>query len=187
MQGLKQQHKVISKKVLQHITNQQNQCKDEVVQISETEQLLQLSLLECKKARSYLSCAKKNLTTTSLQILATYKKRETLAGLLETLYKLKKMKSTEMQLQKLLETGDYSGAIALVLECKKLVAEHEQYKCVESMSLKLQDILLLTELQLDNVLNEVSCRYIDGRGGVCVCVLVRVNLEFLARTETAFN
>lgn len=152
---LKQQQKVVSKKVLQHIMNQQNQCKDEVTQMSDTEQMLQQSLLECKKARSYLSCAKKNLTTTSLQILATYKKRETLHGLLETLYKLKKMKSTEIQLQKLLEIGDYSGAISLLLECKRLAAENDQYKCVESLSLKLQDVLLLTELQLDNVLNEV--------------------------------
>lgn len=153
---LKQQHKVISKKVLQHITNQQSQCNDEVQQISDTERLLQESLLECRKARSYLSCAKKNLTTTSLQILATYKKRETLHGLLATLYKLKKMKSTEMQLQHLLEIGDYSGAIALLLECKRLAAENGQYKCVESLSMKLQDVLLLTELQLDNVLNEVG-------------------------------
>lgn len=158
---LKQQHKVISKKVLQHILNQQNQCNDEVTKMSETEQILQNSLLECRKARSYLSCAKKNLTTTSLQILATYKKRETLHGLLETLYKLKKMKSTELQLQKLLETGDYSGAISLLLECKKLVAENGQYKCVESLSLKLQDILLLTELQLDTVLNEVRSKLIN--------------------------
>lgn len=153
---LKQQQKVISKKVLQHIMNQQGQCRDEVTHMSDTEQMLQSSLLECKKARSYLSCAKKNLTTTSLQILATYKKRETLHGLLETLYTLKKMKSTEMQLQKLLEMGDYSGAISLLLECKRLAAENGQYKCVESLSAKLQDILLLTELQLDTVLNEVS-------------------------------
>lgn len=152
---LKQQHKVISKKVLQHIMNQQSQCKDEVTQITDTEQMLQQSLLECRKARSYLSCAKKNLTTTSLQILATYKKRETLHGLLATLNTLKKMKSTEMQLQKLLETGDYSGGISLLLECKQLAAENGQYKCVESLSLKLQDVLMLSELQLDNVLNEV--------------------------------
>ena len=152
---LKQQHKVISKKVLQNILDQRNSCNQEFDHISDTEKMLQTSLLECKKARSYLSCARKSLTTTSLQILATYKKREVLQGLLGTLHKLKKMKSTELQLQQLLQNGDYSGAIAILLECKKLAAENGEYKCVEALSQKLQDTLLLTELQLDNVLNEV--------------------------------
>lgn len=152
---LKQQHKVISKKVLQNILEKRNPCNNEIVSIQETDRMLQDSLLECKKARSYLSCARKNLTTTNLQILATYKKREVLHEILETLQKLKKIKSTEIQLQKLLDTHNYSGAISLLLECKRLAAENSQYVCVEALSQKLQDTLLLAELQLDNVLGEV--------------------------------
>lgn len=152
---LRQQHKVISKKVLQNILEKRNQCNEEIVSIQETDQMLQASLLECKKARSYLSCARKNLTTTNLQILATYKKREMLQEILQTLYKLKKLKSTEIQLQKLLDLDNYSGAIALLLECKRLAAENSQYVCVEALSQKLQDTLLMTELQLDSVLAEI--------------------------------
>lgn len=156
MQTLKHQQKVISKKVLQHILEQRKPCNEEIECINETGQILQDSLLQCRKARSYLSCAKKYLATTNLHILATYKKREVMRDLLETLYKLRKLKSMEMQLQKLLHTENYSGAISLLLECKELAASNSQYKCVDALSQKLQDTLLLVELQLDNVLNEVG-------------------------------
>lgn len=152
---LKQQHKVISKKVLQNILEKRNPCNNEVKAIQEADVMLQESLLECKKARSYLSCARKNLTTTNLQILAMYKKREAMHEILQTLYKLKKLKSTEIQLQKLLETQNYSGAIALLLECKRLAYENSQYCCVAALSQKLQDTLLMTELQLDTVLADI--------------------------------
>lgn len=152
---LKQQHKVISKKVLQNILEKRNPCNAEVTSIQQADQMLQESLLECKKARSYLSCARKNLTTTNLQILALYKKREAMQEMLQTLYKLKKIKSTEMQLQKLLDQHNYSGAISLLLECKRLASENGQYLCVAALSQKLQDTLLMTELQLDTVLTEI--------------------------------
>lgn len=121
----------------------------------QTEKILNDSLVACRSARSYLNFAKKNLTTTSLEILATYKKRETLQGLLETLHTIKKVKSYESQLQQLLNDGNYSGAISILLECKNLAENYSQYHCVEALSLKLQDTIMLTELQLDNVLNEV--------------------------------
>lgn len=152
---LKQQHKVISKKVLQNILEKRNQCNQEVAAIQDVDLLLQQSLLKCKKSRSYLSCARKNLTTTNLHILAMYRKREAMQDILHTLYKLKRLKSTEMQLQKLLDTRNYSGAIALLLECKRLAQENCQYMCVAALSHKLQDTLLMTELQLDTVLSGV--------------------------------
>lgn len=154
MMVLKQQHKVISKKVLQNILEKRNPCNSETKSIQEADVMLQQSLLECKKARSYLSCARKNLTTTNLQILAMYKKREAMQEILQTLYKLKKLKSTEIQLQKLLDTQNYSGAISLLLECKRLATENSQYICVAALAQKLQDTLLMTELQLDTVLAE---------------------------------
>lgn len=152
---LKQQHKVISKKVLQNILEKRNSCNSETKSIQEADVMLQQSLLECKKARSYLSCARKNLTTTNLQILAMYKKREAMQEILRTLYKLKKLKSTEKQLQKLLDTQNYCGAISLLLECKRLAAENSQYVCVAALAQKLQDTLLMTELQLDTVLADI--------------------------------
>lgn len=120
--------------------------------------MLEQSLSVCKNARSCLSFAKLKLTTTSLEILATYKKREILMDLLTTLTAIKEMKSTEQHLQKLLAEGNYSGAIQILLQYKDSASKHHQYKCVEALSQKLQDTLLLTEVQLDDVLNEVSLK-----------------------------
>lgn len=153
---LRQQHKVVSKKVLQNILDQRAACNDEFSEINETQNKLNESLLVVRNARSNLSFARTNLTTTSLEILATYKKREILQDLVKTLHTIKRMKSTETQLQHLLSDGNYSAAIEILLECRMAVAKYEQFACVESLSLKLQDTMMLTELQLDNVLNEVS-------------------------------
>lgn len=112
-------------------------------------------LSKCKSARSTLSSAQHNLTTNNLEILATYKKREIMHKLLKTLHTIKQLKSTDRQLQKLLADDNYSEAIQLLLECKKVAAEHRQYSCVEALSQKNQDTMLLTELQLDAAFNDV--------------------------------
>lgn len=59
-------------------------------------------------------------------------------------------------MQKFLSDYNYSGAIGLLLKCKDSAAEYMQYNCVQSLNKKLQETLLLTEFQLDTVLNEVD-------------------------------
>lgn len=117
--------------------------------------MLSESLAICRGARSNLSAAKQNLATSSLEILATYKKRETLKDLHKTLQTIKKLKLTETHLQDLLAKDNHSGAIAILLECRAMASANMQFKCVEGLTQKLQDTMMLTELQLDNVLNEV--------------------------------
>lgn len=65
------------------------------------------------------------------------------------------MKTTDQQLQTLLNAGNYSGAISILLETKNQSEKYKQYQCIESLSQKLQDTFILTEVQLDNVLNEI--------------------------------
>lgn len=152
---LKQQHKVVSKKVLQNILEQRNSCSSEIEAIAQTQQLLSVSLEHCRAARSQLNVARTNLTVNSLEILATYKKRDTLHGLLRTLHTIRRMRLTERRLHEMLANSNYSGAIAMLLECRQIAAEHSQYQCVEALAAKLQDTMVMTELQLDVVLNEV--------------------------------
>jgi syndetin len=156
MSILKQQQKVISKKVLNLILDQRAACNDEFVHIGATEKLLQESVWVCQQARSCLSLAKNQLTTTSLEILATYRKREILLELLQVLKTLKKIKSTDQKLQTLLKEENYSGAIDLLCVCKALCEQNRQFACIESLSAKLQDTFLLTEVQLEQALNETT-------------------------------
>lgn len=93
MRHLKTQHKVVSKKVMQMILEQRGHCNEEFQRIGETGHLLEESLWLCRKSRSYLSFAKKQLTTSNLEILATYKRRQVLQDLLSTLNKIKEIVS----------------------------------------------------------------------------------------------
>lgn len=163
MKVLKQQQKVISKKVLQLILDQRNSCKDEFVQISETEKELQASVWTCQKARSYLNFAKQQLTTSSLEILAAYRKRELIVQLLKILNTLKSIKMTDQTFQRLIEAGTYSEAIKLLLLTKTQTEAYKQYTCIESFTQKIQDTLIMTEVQLDAVLNGLTTTFDDHK------------------------
>lgn len=65
-------------------------------------------------------------------------------------------KSTDTELQKLISENNYAGAISLLLECRSSAEDYSEYLCVQSLNNKLQETLILTEFQLDTVLNEVS-------------------------------
>lgn len=93
MRRLRSQHKVVSKKVMQMILEQRGPCNEEFMRMGETSKLLEESVWLCRKSRSYLNYARKQLTTSNLEILATYKKRQVLQELLQTLHKIKEIVS----------------------------------------------------------------------------------------------
>lgn len=159
MKVLKQQQKVISKKVLQLILDQRTACSDEFQQIDETKRQLQESVWTCQKARSYLNYAKQQLTTSSLEILAAYRKREIILNLLQILRTLKKIKLADQTFQQLIQKGEYSAAIKCLLDTKSQTEAYKQYHCIESFTQKIQDTLIMTEVQLDEVLNSLTFEF----------------------------
>lgn len=96
---LRGQQKAINKKVLQNILEQSGACNDEFEKINETQKQLDEALWVCRKARSFLNFAKTNLTTTSIEILASYRKREVLMDVLKTLNAIKQLVSSGFILQ----------------------------------------------------------------------------------------
>jgi syndetin len=154
--SLKSQHKVISKKVLQLILDKRNECNSEFQNINETERIIQESVWVCQKARSYLNFAKKNLTTSSLEILAAYKKRQTLVDVLEILKFFQELKSTNQRIQDMLHVGNYSEAIEILLANKNQSEKYSEFTCTESLKQKLQETLDVTEVSLDNALNGIT-------------------------------
>jgi len=159
MANLKGQHKVISKKVLQLILEKKTECNREFQNVNETEKMLQETIWVTQKARSYLNFAKKHLTTSSLEILGAYKKRQTLVDVLEILKFLQELKSTNQNIEELLKVGNYSEAISLLLQNKNQSEKYSEYTCTESFKQKLQDTLDTTEIALDNALNGVTQKF----------------------------
>lgn len=159
MAVLKSQHKVISKRVLQLILEKRNECNAEFQNVNETEKIVQESVWVCQKARSYLNYAKKHLTTSSLEILAAYKKRQTVLDVLEILKFFQELKSTNEKVQNLLHNGNYSAAITILLQNKNQSEKYLEFTCTKSCTKKLQDTLDLTEITLDNALNSITLQF----------------------------
>lgn len=159
MTVLKRQHKVISKKVLALILEKKSECNREFQNVNETEKMLQETIWTTQKARSYLSFAKKQLTSSSLEILAAYKKRETLVDCLEILKNLQQLKVTNQKIDELLKAGSYSEAISLLLQNKNQSEKYSEYKCTLTFKQKLQDTLDTTEITLDNALNGITQQF----------------------------
>lgn len=86
---LKQEHQVVSKKVLQLILQKQNSCKEEFERILYIQGELQNALEICQTGRADLNLAKKQFTTASLGILANYQKKKVVQGLLHSLNTIK--------------------------------------------------------------------------------------------------
>lgn len=62
---------------------------------------------------------------------------------------------TEARLIKLLDEGNFSNAISLLLECQQVALSFKHFQCVAALSGKLQDTLVMAEEQLDVSLAKV--------------------------------
>lgn len=86
---LKQQHQVVSKKVLQLILQKQSACNKEFAKILLIQEQLQDVLEICRMGRADLKLAERQFTTASLGILANYQKRQIVEELLNNLNTIK--------------------------------------------------------------------------------------------------
>lgn len=72
-------------------------------------------------------------------------------------------KAIDERLQTMLSDGqDLPGAITLLLSCRETAARMSEYRCIESLAQKLQDTQLMTEVQLDRLLNDM-CTDFDAK------------------------
>jgi len=93
---LKQQHQVVSKKVLQLILDKQKACKVEFDKILLLQEQLQDILEICRIGRADLKLAKTQFTTASLGILANYQKRQIVEEVLNNLKTIKTLVSLNL-------------------------------------------------------------------------------------------
>lgn len=88
--NLKQQHQVVSKKVLQLILEHQAANNEEFKNMLEILEKVKETLELCRSGRKELSVAEKQFST-SLGILANYRKRKLAQNLLNNLKTIKKL------------------------------------------------------------------------------------------------
>lgn len=150
---------VVSKKVSDLILQNQSAYALELQRVTDLQRSLEEACSICLKSRNLLAQTKRDFTTASLGILASYRKREQLKSLLRSLHMIKTLQETDIRLRELLEEEDYPGAIQLCLECQKAASTFKHYSCISELSSKLQDTLEMTEEQLDVALSKVCTNF----------------------------
>ncbi|XP_017890539.1 syndetin [Ceratina calcarata] len=179
---LKQQHQVVSKKVLQLILQKQNACKKEFGNILLIQEQLQDVLEICRMGRADLKLAERQFTTASLGILANYKKRQIVEELLNNLNTIKTLQRTGDRLQELLNEKNYPRAISLLLECQSAAQTYKHFRCIAALNGKLQDILEQAEEALDVTLSKM-CTQFD----VTTYTSVQEAYTLLGKTQSAMD
>lgn len=89
---MKQQHSVVSKKVLQLILEHQSACNEEFKSIQEILEQVKETFSQCKESRRQLAICNKQVSS-SLGILANYRKRKLAQRLLSNLNMIKNLVS----------------------------------------------------------------------------------------------
>ncbi|XP_076168709.1 vacuolar protein sorting 50 [Ptiloglossa arizonensis] len=179
---LKQQHQVVSKKVLQLILQKQNACKKEFEKILLIQEQLQDVLEICRMGRADLKLAEKQFTTASLGILANYQKRQIVEELLNNLNTIKTLQRTGDRLQELLNEKNYPRAISLLLECQSAAQTYKHFHCIAALNGKLQDILEQAEEALDVTLSKM-CTQFD----VAIYTSIQEAYSLLGKTQSAID
>ncbi|XP_070199146.1 syndetin-like [Littorina saxatilis] len=179
---LGRQLQVVSKRVSELILQNHPAYAVELERVMELQRTLQSASSVCLKGRRQLQHARSSFTIASLGLLANYKKRQQLMGLLKSLHTIKTLQRTDLRLRELMEEEDYSGAIQLCLECQKAASTFRHYKCISELSSKLQDTLEMIEEQLDVALSK-TCSGFD----VTHYEKVQNAYRLLGKTQTAMD
>nr|XP_050865737.1 syndetin [Vespula vulgaris] len=179
---LKQQHQVVSKKLLQLILQKQNACEEEFDNILVIQDQLQNMLAICRMGRQDLKVAKEQFTKAILGILANYKKRQVIEKLLKNVDTIKGLQRMGDQLKELLSKKNYPDAISLLLKCRRDAQTYKHFKCIAALNGKLQDILEQTERTLDDTLSKM-CTDFDNT----VYTSIQEAYMLLGKTQTAVD
>ncbi|KAK6190358.1 hypothetical protein SNE40_002246 [Patella caerulea] len=179
---LRKQLQAVSKKVSELILQNHPAYAAELQRVMELERCLHAASVVCASGRREVLRGKEIFTTASLGLLANYRKRHQLFGLLKSLHTIKTLQRTDLRLRELMEEEDYCGAIQLCLECQKAASTFRHYKCISELNSKLQDTLEMIEEQLDVALSK-TCSGFD----VVHYNKVQKAYHLLGKTQTAMD
>ena len=128
-----------------------------MTQIGELSGDLQQSTIMCKNGRRNLHTVRDQLTRGGVVILATFRRRQNIALIIEDMLQIRSLLVFQHVLQKLLHVGDYPKTIETCLEARKTVARCNKYTVVRELDLELQGVYNNVASRLDKALFDI-CR-----------------------------
>ncbi|PRP80852.1 coiled-coil domain-containing protein [Planoprotostelium fungivorum] len=145
----------INSKLSNKVMSNYNAFVKGMTQIHELGMDLEQSAAVCKDGRQSLARAKGELIQRVLVILAKNKKKQTFTKILNQLLEIKRILVIETQLKEELSEGNFPGAIALCLECRNLINNCKQFKCVGQLNSGLKQNYEEVQSRLQKSLAEV--------------------------------
>lgn len=128
-----------------------------MTQIGELSGDLQQSTIMCKNGRRNLQSVREQLTRGGVLVLATFRRRQNLALIIQDMLQIRSLLVFQQVLQKLLHVGDYPKTIETCLEARKTVARCSKYTVVRELDLELQGVYNNVASRLDKALFDI-CR-----------------------------
>ncbi|ELU05654.1 hypothetical protein CAPTEDRAFT_184136 [Capitella teleta] len=180
-QKLRDQLQAVSRKVSDLVLENHPAYAVELQRVMELQQTLQNANVICSNSRRKLNAATHQFTT-SLGLLANYRKRQQLVALLKSLRTIKTLQRTDIRLREMLEEEDYPGAIQLCLECQKAASTFKHYHCIRRLSSKLQDTLVMIEESLDVALSKTCAKFDEHH-----YFKLQKAYKLLGKTQTAID
>ncbi|XP_048779720.2 syndetin-like isoform X2 [Ostrea edulis] len=179
---LRKQLQVVSKKVSDLVLQNHPAYAQELQRVMDLQKTLQYASVICANGRSQLSVARNTFTAASLNMLASYRKRQQLVSLLKSLRTIKTLQRTDVRLRELMEEEDYCGAIQLCLECQKAASTYRHFTCISELNSKLQDTLVMIEEQIDVALSKTCSNFDEAH-----YEKVQTAYRLLGKTQTAMD
>lgn len=174
---------VVTRKVSELILSHQPTYVDELQRIANLQKSITESIRVCTQGRSYLRFIKDGTAKNGSVIVEHYKRRESLAKLLDSLTAISDLRKSVFEIRTLIDSQeDFPKAIQMCKDGKALLASFQQFKCVNELGLKLNDTIELIGEQVDTVLSNMCLSFCPN-----VYAKLQASYVLLDRSEIAVD
>ena len=124
---------IVSKKVSNLITNHHEAYCTELQRVAQIQTQLRSTIDTCMKSRSHFQVSRQNFTRSSLNIVASYRRREVMVGLLKLLVTIKSLQTTTERLNEVLDKDDFFAAVQ-IYRPSEAAASLRHFKCLNEQN-----------------------------------------------------
>lgn len=149
----------VTKKVSELILSHQPAYVDELKRIADLQESITHSIRACTQGRACLRFIKDGTAKNGTTIVEHYRKRESLAKLLNSMTAISELRALVFDIRALIDSQDFPKAIQMCKDGKTLLASFQQYKCVEELGSKLVDTVEFIGEQVDTVMSKMCLSY----------------------------
>ncbi|KAL7056727.1 hypothetical protein AAHC03_020655 [Spirometra sp. Aus1] len=176
---LRQRQSAVCRQVSHLILEKQPFYQEELRKVMQLQELNRDAYLQCKEARSSLEALSRGLVEPHFLVLRNHRRCLRLKKVIEILRRIRTLKESAAQLDKLIDNGEFSAAIRLHRGSLLVTEDFGMFRCVDSLQHRLRAAHLRIDDALDAVLAK-SCESFDQQ----LYAIAQEAYERLGSTQT---